>query len=245
MDELVVMRNQQAVTSSLKVADVFEKEHRHVLESIDRLKKDVPNFRQMFVEGSEPDSYGRDRRVYYMNRDGFTLLAMGFTGKEALKFKLKYIKAFNAMETKIKKAHLSSYMIEDPIKRAEKWIEEETVRQKQAQQIESMKPKAIFADSVATSDTTILIGELAKIIRGNGYRIGQNRLFAWMRENGYLIARKGTDYNMPTQKAMELGLFKVKETTINHSNGSVTIAKTVKVTGKGQQYFINKFVKKE
>lgn len=109
-------------------------------------------------------------------------------------------------------------------------------------EIKRMKPKAVFADSVATSNTTILIGELAKIIRGNGYKIGQNRLFAWMRENGYLISRKGTDYNMPTQKSMELGLFKVKETTINHSDGSITIAKTVKVTGKGQQYFVNKFM---
>ena len=105
-----------------------------------------------------------------------------------------------------------------------------------------MKPKALFADSVATSHTTILIGE---ILRGNGIDIGANRLFAWMREHGYLINRKGSDWNMPTQKSMDLGLFKIKETTINHSNGSTSISKTPKVTGKGQQYFVNKLRKVE
>lgn len=109
-------------------------------------------------------------------------------------------------------------------------------------ELESAKPKALFADSVAASDTTILIGELAKIIRGNGVDIGANRLFRWLREHGYLISRKGSDYNMPTQKSMELGLFKIIERTINQSDGSSRICKTTKVTGKGQQYFVNKFV---
>ena len=108
---------------------------------------------------------------------------------------------------------------------------------------QQMQPKALFADSVAASHTTILIGELAKILRGNGINIGANRLFQWMRDKGYLISRKGTDYNMPTQGSMNLGLFKIKESTITHSNGSVSISKTTKVTGKGQQYFINKFMK--
>ena len=109
----------------------------------------------------------------------------------------------------------------------------------------AMKPKALFADSVATSKSTVLVGELAKIIRGNGVDIGAIRLFRWMREKGYLINRKGSDWNMPTQKAMNLGLFKIKETTINHSNGTTSISKTPKVTGKGQQYFVNKFLKEQ
>lgn len=109
--------------------------------------------------------------------------------------------------------------------------------------IEEMKPKALFADSVATSKSTVLIGELAKILRGNGVDIGATRLFRWMREHGYLINRKGSDWNMSTQRSMNLGLFKIKETTINHSNGTTSISKTPKVTGKGQQYFINKFLK--
>lgn len=108
---------------------------------------------------------------------------------------------------------------------------------------EQMKPKALFADAVSVSKSTILIGELAKVLKQNGVEIGATRLFAWMRENGYLISRKGTDWNMPTQRSMELGLFNIKETTITHSDGHTTISKTTKVTGKGQQYFINKFLK--
>ena len=100
-EELVIMRDRQAVTTSLQVAENFEKNHRDVLRSIDMLKKDVRNFAQMFIESTELDSYGRDRRIYYMNRDGFSLLAMGFTGKKALQFKLKYIDAFNQMEKQL------------------------------------------------------------------------------------------------------------------------------------------------
>lgn len=110
-------------------------------------------------------------------------------------------------------------------------------------QIEADKPKVIFADAVSASHTSILVGELAKLIKQNGYDIGATRLFAWMRKNGYLISRKGTDWNMPTQKSMELGLFEIKETSISHSDGHVSISKTPKVTGKGQQYFINKFLR--
>ena len=120
---------------------------------------------------------------------------------------------------------------------------EQQLRKDAENQVYEMKPKALFADSVATSNSTILIGELAKILRGNGVDIGATRLFRWMREHGYLINRKGSDWNMPTQRAMDLGLFKIKETTINHSNGTTSISKTPKVTGKGQQYFINKFLK--
>ncbi len=108
-------------------------------------------------------------------------------------------------------------------------------------QIETYKPKVIFADAVSASHTSILVGDLAKLLKQNGVEIGANRLFAWLRENGFLIKRKGTDYNMPTQKSMELELFEVKETSINHSDGHISISKTPKVTGKGQIYFINKF----
>ena len=108
-----------------------------------------------------------------------------------------------------------------------------------------MRPKEIFADAVATSHTSILIGDLAKLLKQNGIATGQKRLFEWMRENGYLIKRKGSDWNMPTQKAMELGLFEVKESTVNNPDGSVRINRTTKVTGKGQQYFVNKFLKRD
>jgi anti-repressor protein len=106
-------------------------------------------------------------------------------------------------------------------------------------------PKVLFADSVATSDTTILVGDLAKILRGNGVMIGANRLFVLLREDGYLIKRQGTDWNMPTQRAMELELFKVKETAVTHSDGHVTVSKTPKVTGKGQTYFVSRYTSLE
>lgn len=109
-------------------------------------------------------------------------------------------------------------------------------------QIAEMKPKALFADSVTASNTSILVGELAKLIRQNGVDMGEKRLFEWMRNNGFLVRRKGTDYNMPTQRSMEMGLFQIKETTVNHASGYTTVNKTPKVTGKGQQYFINIFL---
>lgn len=109
-------------------------------------------------------------------------------------------------------------------------------------QISEMKPKALFADAVSASQTSILVGELAKLLKQNGVEIGANRLFTWLRENGYLIRRKGTDYNMPTQRSMELELFEIKEHNHINSNGVNVTTKTPKVTGKGQQYFINKFL---
>ena len=122
-------------------------------------------------------------------------------------------------------------------------LKEEREKNKLLQQDnERMKPKEIFADAVSASNTSILIGDLAKIIKQNGVDIGQKRLFSWMREHGYLIKRKGADWNSPTQKSMEKGLFEVKETAITHSDGHVSVSKTTKVTGRGQLYFINKFV---
>ena len=110
--------------------------------------------------------------------------------------------------------------------------------------IEADAPKVLFADSVSSSQTEILVGELAKILKQNGMDIGQNRLFKQLREDGYLVSRKGTDYNMPTQKSMELGLMRIKETTVTHADGHVTISKTPKVLGKGQVYFVNKYARR-
>ena len=128
------------------------------------------------------------------------------------------------------------------IELATKLKEEQEARAKAELKIEQDKPKVIFADAVSTSKTTILIGELAKILKQNGVDTGEKRLFEQLRNDGYLIKRKGTDYNSPTQKAMELGLFEVKETCITHADGHTTVNKTTKVTGRGQQYFINKFL---
>lgn len=122
-------------------------------------------------------------------------------------------------------------------------LEAQKTIEAQNEEIERMRPKEIFADAVSTSHTSILIGELAKLLKQNGVDTGQNKLFAWMRENGYLIKRKGTDWNMPTQKAMEMGLFEVKESTVNNPDGSVRINKTTKATGKAQIYFLNLLLK--
>lgn len=119
--------------------------------------------------------------------------------------------------------------------------QQEQLEEKERQLL-AAKPKVLFADAVETSRTSILIGELAKILKQNGVDVGQNRLFEWLRVHGYLISRKGTDFNMPTQRAMNLGLFEIKETTISHADGHISISKTPKVTGRGQTYFINKFL---
>lgn len=146
-------------------------------------------------------------------------------------------------------AYMTSSKIEELLQDPEAWIklltalkEERLQKNKLLRQIESDKPKIVFADAVSTSSTRILIGELAKILKGNGIEIGQNRLFERLRQEGFLVKRKGCDYNMPTQKSMELGLFKLKETAVTHSDGHITISKTAKITGKGQQYFLNYFL---
>ena len=112
-------------------------------------------------------------------------------------------------------------------------------------QIEADRPKVLFADAVSASHTYILVGELAKLLKLIGVNIGATRLFTWLRKHGYLIKRNGRDWNMPTQKSVELGLIRVKETSITHSDGHITVSKTPLVTGKGQQYFINKFLNQE
>lgn len=114
--------------------------------------------------------------------------------------------------------------------------------EQKTKKIEEQKPKVLFADAVATSKTSILVGELAKLIKQNGYNIGQNRLFAWLRENGYLIKQRGENYNLPAQRSMEMSLFEIKKRAIANADGSIRTTTTTKVTGKGQQYFVNKFL---
>lgn len=122
--------------------------------------------------------------------------------------------------------------------------EEREQRKALESKVETDRPKVLFADAVSASKTSILVGDLAKLLRQNGVDIGQGRLFQWLRDNGYLIKQNSTSWNMPTQRAMELGLFEVKETAITHSDGHTTVNRTPKVTGKGQQYFVEKFLGK-
>lgn len=234
-------QNGEPVVSSRQIAENFDKNHRDVLRAVDNLKEDVRNFAQMFFESTEPDSYGREQRAYLMNRDGFTLLAMGFTGKAALEWKLKYIAAFNEMEKKLtEQPQLTrSQLLATALIAAHEELEEKD------KQIETMKPKVLFADAVSASQKSILVGELAKLLSQNGINIGQNRLFDWLRRNGYLIKDpKRSDYNLPTQRSMEMGLFEIKETTIQHSD-HISINRTPKISGRGQVYFVNLFLKAE
>lgn len=155
-------------------------------------------------------------------------------GRQYRQYFLDLEKAWNTPEQVMARALKLADKEIDRLKADNKVLLDDTAR---------MKPKEIFADAVATSSTTILIGELAKLLRQNGIDIGQNRLFDWMRKNGYLIRQKGSAYNTPTQRSADLGILTTKETVIVRSDGSTEVKKTVKVTGKGQQYFINKFLK--
>lgn len=147
-------------------------------------------------------------------------------GKEVRQYFIKIEKDFNSPEKIMARALLMA---------------DKKVHKLEAQ-IEADRPKVLFADAVSASHTSILVGELAKLLKQNGVEVGATRLFSWLRDHGYLIKRKGRDWNMPTQKSVELGLIRVKETSITHSDGHITVNKTPLVTGKGQQYFINKFL---
>lgn len=153
-------------------------------------------------------------------------------GKQIRDYLIDLEKAWNTPEQVMARALKLADKEIDRLKADNKVLLEDTAR---------MKPKEVFADAVAASHTSILIGELAKLLKQNGVKTGRRRLFTWMRDNGYLI-KGGSSRNMPTQKGMELGLFEIKETTINNPDGSIRISRTTKVTGKGQQYFINKFL---
>ena len=164
-----------------------------------------------------------------------SMLQRNEKGKLARQYFIRCEEAWNSPEMILARANqIQSHMIDGYTKKIE--LLENKVKED--------KPKVIFADAVATSQSSILIGDLAKLIKQNGIDIGQKRLFEWMRENGFLIKQKGESYNMPTQKSMDMELFEIKERTVLNPDGSIRISKTPKVTGKGQQYFINVFLSK-
>ena len=268
MNELkLVVENGKLVADSREVADMIGKDHAHLCRDIagyvevirqnpkldsdsNNPKLDSSSGNTSILRASDffiPATYkqagnGKAVKCYKLTKQGCEMVANKLTGKKGILFTATYVQQFNDMERELSRPH-DSYMIADPVERALKWAEEEKVRQEQVKQLEEQKPMVVFANSVSVSHSDILIGELAKIVKQNGVpNIGQNRLFKWMRDHKYLISRVGTDYNMPTQKAMDMGLFRIKETTINHSDGHTSISKTPKVTGKGQIYFVNKLL---
>ena len=240
MNEIILStQNGEPVASSRQIAENFGKEHKHVLDAVKNLVAENSAAKSMFHPATF-ENRGKQYPMYLMNRDGFSLLVMGFTGKAALEWKLKYIAAFNEMEKKLaQRPQLSRAEL-----MAQALIAAHDELEHKDRQIAELTPKGIFADAVSASKKSILVGELAKLLCQNGVQIGQNRLFVWMRERGYLIKdSKRSDYNMPTQRAVEQGLFEIKETTVVHSDGHTSINKTPKVTGKGQVYFVNQFMK--
>lgn len=241
-DIILSTQNGEPVASSRQIAENFGKEHKHVLRDIENLigGESKIGLSSMFFKSEYISAQNKKLPEYLMNRDGFSLLVMGFTGKAALEWKLKYIAAFNEMEKKLaQRPQLSRAEL-----MAQALIAAHDELEHKDRQIAELTPKGIFADAVSASKKSILVGELAKLLCQNGVRIGQNRLFVWMRERGYLIKDpKRSDYNMPTQRAVEQGLFEIKETTVVHSDGHTSINKTPKVTGKGQVYFVNQFMK--
>lgn len=219
-------------------------------DTADALKKHVDEEdKELLKPGEMPTLKMSNFGAYIINESGLYSLVLSSKLPTAKAFK-RWITSEVIPSIRKHGAYITpdtlEQMIADPdttIRLLTTLKEERQERVRLEAEAKANRPKVLFADAVATAHTSILIGELAKLLKQNGVDMGQNRLFDWMRKHGYLIARKGTDYNMPTQKSMELGLMEIKETSISHADGHVSISKTPKITGKGQQYFIGKFLK--
>lgn len=235
------MNELQQKLDSREVAEMVGKAH-------DKLLRDIRNYIEQlslakigesdfFTESTYKNERGKEYPCYLITKEGCEFIAHKLTGVKGTEFTAKYIKRFHEMENIIKE-HVpqGKELLALAVLEAQKTIEEQTA------QIEEMKPHAVLGQAITTANTSILVGDLAKILRQNGVNIGAQRLFGWMRENGYLIKRKGTDWNLPTQRSMDMGLFEIKESVHIDGNGCNKINRTPKVTGKWQQYFVNKFL---
>ncbi len=255
-DLKIVKVNNKLTTDSRDIALMVEKEHKILLRDIrnyiNQMEEANKNMStdlypsDYFIENTYLDDYKRKKPCYAITKIGCDFIANKMTGIKGTAFTGIYTKKFDEMEKALKneqtklpttyKEALQQLLIE---------VEEKEQLQLENQEkdkvIQLQQPKVLFADAVSASNNSILVGELAKLIKQNGVDIGQNRLFTWMRENGYLIKRKGEDYNIPTQKSMNLRIMEVKKRVINNPDGSTKVTRTVKITGKGQVYFVNKF----
>ncbi|HBZ0205376.1 TPA: phage regulatory protein/antirepressor Ant [Clostridioides difficile] len=254
-DLTIVKVNNKLTTDSRDIALMVEKEHKILLRDIrnyiNQMEEANKNMStdlypsDYFIENTYLDDYKREKPCYAITKIGCDFIANKMTGIKGTAFTGIYTKKFDEMEKALKekqpklpttyKEALQQLLIE---------VEEKEQLQLENQEkdkvIQLQQPKVLFADSVASSDNSILVGELAKLLRQNGIDTGQNRLFDWLRNNGYLIKRKGEDYNTPTQKSVDLKIMETKKRAIYNPDGSTKITKTPKVTGKGQIYFINK-----
>lgn len=269
MTELIKIQN---TMSSVQIAELTGKQHAHVMRDIRNMIDNLQQSNQstsgcvnyssyVIKEDSYKDAKGEQRTMFSLNKKACLLLASGYN----VLLRAKIIDRWEELETEKMMRDLPSYQISSPRERAMKWIEEEEVRQQlalenkqqaetieqqaetieqQAEQIKADAPKVLFSKAVETSQRSCLVSELAKILKQNGVEIGQNRLFEWLRRKGYLC-KVGQARNQPTQMAMDKGLFEIKQTTINKPDGSILVSSTTKVTGRGQIYFVNKFLNRE
>lgn len=232
----------QKYLDSREVAEMVGKEHNKLLRDIrvyiTQLDASKVGRTDFFTESRYTDKSNRQKPCYLVTKKGCEFIAHKLIGVKGTEFTAKYINRFHEMEDTIKtQLPQGNDLIALAVIEAQKMIAERD------KQIERMKPKEIFADAVSASETSILVGDLAKLISQNGYKIGQKRLFEWLRTNNFLI-KCGSSRNMPQQRFVEQGLFEVKESNVQNPDGSVRITRTTKVTGKGQLYFVNKFLQK-
>lgn len=239
----IVIENNRPVVSSRKVAEVFEKQHKDVMKSIRELTHGDEFGQRNFSPSSYINSQNKEQPEYLMTRDGFTLLAMGFTGSKAMQWKIKYIEAFNKMEQQIANPYVAQIptTYAEALRLAADLDEQNKILVAEA--IEN-QPKVKLAEAITASDDVISVNALAKILTQHGYPTGSIRLFEILRATGFLMSRKGPDYNRPTQRAMELGIMAAKEYPVT-VNDEVLLKFTPKITSKGQQYFVNRFCGKE
>ena len=236
------------VTDSVKVARVFEKLHKNVMKSIRNILGSAQNLanQKWFAETTYMDAQGKRQPMFLMNRDGFSLLTMSLTGEKAMAFKVAFIEQFNRMEQAIKELAPAAPAIPQTFAQALRLAAEqaETIEAQQ-KQLEAQAPKVAFATAIINSPSSCGIDELAKLLKQNGIDMGEIRLFQWLREKGYLC-NLGTARNQPTQKALEMGLFELKpQTWTNPKTDEVMTTTRTMVTGKGKEYFINKFLFKQ
>ena len=236
------------VTDSVKVARVFEKQHKNVMKSIRNILGSAQNLanQKWFAETTYMDAQGKRQPMFLMNRDGFSLLTMSLTGEKAMAFKVAFIEQFNRMEQAIKELAPATPAIPQTFAQALRLAAEqaETIEAQQ-KQLEAQAPKVAFATAIINSPSSCGIDELAKLLKQNGIDMGEIRLFQWLREKGYLC-NLGTARNQPTQKALEMGLFELKpQTWTNPKTDEVMTTTRTMVTGKGKEYFINKFLFKQ
>lgn len=224
--------------SSLEIAELAGREHKNVMQSIRNMEPAWNKVTGLNFQLSEyKDSTGRKLPCYELTKREVLFVSSKFDDVTRAKLVIRWEQLEN------ERRELSRKELAMMVLQAEEEKERlQIANTEQQRTIEAQAPKVLFADSVSASKTSILIGDLAKILKQNGVEIGSKRLFDWMRRSGYLIKQKGLSYNMPTQKAMNLKLFEIKETVITHSDGHTSISKTVKVTGNGQIHFVNKFL---